>query len=246
MIFLTGDTHAEFGRFNTKLFPEQREMGLDDYVIICGDFGGLWNESKEQLWWRKWLSQKPYTTLFIDGNHENFDRLNALPVEEWHGGKTHAIAPNIRHLMRGQVFDLHGLRIFTFGGARSHDIQDGILDPEAPGFQAKLHALRRRNAHFRIKDISWWEQEMPDKAEYAEGLWNLEDAGWKVDVILTHCAPESLRLAMGKHETDDLTVYLEEIRQKCKYKNWYFGHYHDDRDLSEKDHLLYERIVRIV
>lgn len=40
MIYITGDTHAEFSRFSTKRFPEQKEMTKDDYVIICGDFGG--------------------------------------------------------------------------------------------------------------------------------------------------------------------------------------------------------------
>ncbi len=38
MIYITGDTHGEFGRrFNTDVFPEQKEMTKDDYVIICGD-----------------------------------------------------------------------------------------------------------------------------------------------------------------------------------------------------------------
>ena len=39
MIYVTGDCHADFTRFNTKIFPEQYEMTKDDYVIICGDFG---------------------------------------------------------------------------------------------------------------------------------------------------------------------------------------------------------------
>ena len=38
MIYVTGDCHADFTRFNTKIFPEQYEMTKDDYVIICGDF----------------------------------------------------------------------------------------------------------------------------------------------------------------------------------------------------------------
>lgn len=29
-------------RFNASIFPEQNEMTKDDYVIICGDFGGVW------------------------------------------------------------------------------------------------------------------------------------------------------------------------------------------------------------
>lgn len=49
MIFVTGDTHAQFHRFNMSNFPEQKEMTKDDVVIICGDFGGIWyNDPKKQ------------------------------------------------------------------------------------------------------------------------------------------------------------------------------------------------------
>lgn len=41
MIFITGDTHGNFSRFSTKEFPEQKEMTKEDFVIICGDFGGI-------------------------------------------------------------------------------------------------------------------------------------------------------------------------------------------------------------
>lgn len=85
-----------------------------------------------------------FTTLFIDGNHEYFRTndyhiqqkeykyctgLMDLPVEEWHDGKVHKVSDSVIHLMRGQIFEINGLSFFTFGGARSHDIEDGILDP---------------------------------------------------------------------------------------------------------------------
>ena len=43
MIYITGDCHGNFERFNTDIFPEQLEMNKEDYVIICGDFGGIWD-----------------------------------------------------------------------------------------------------------------------------------------------------------------------------------------------------------
>lgn len=137
MIFITGDCHKNFERFNKSNFPEQEEMCKDDYVIICGDFGGVWNkdkESKEETMLMDWLDCKPFTTLFVDGNHENFDRLYQYPVEEWNGGKVHKIRPSVIHLMRGQVFNIAGKKIFTFGGAKSHDISGGILELDDPEF----------------------------------------------------------------------------------------------------------------
>ena len=47
MIYITGDCHQSFERFNTRNFPEQREMSKEDHVIICGDFGGVWNKDTE-------------------------------------------------------------------------------------------------------------------------------------------------------------------------------------------------------
>ncbi len=247
MIFLTGDCHGDFRRFNTANFPEQQDMTREDYVIVVGDLGLIWDDSKEQDWWIQWLSERPFTLLFIDGNHENHDRLSALPVETWQGGRTHVIAGNIRHLMRGQIFDLDGQKIFTFGGARSHDIKDGILDPADPGFKMKERLLHHRHALYRVKGVSWWPGEMPTKEEYAEGIQNLEAAGGQVDVILTHCAPTSVqtRMGIGKDRQDQLTDYLEEIHQKCQYKKWFFGHYHQEKAVTDKDVCLYEQIVKL-
>ena len=57
MIFATGDTHGDFRRFGAKCFYEQKEMTQDDYVIICGDFGGLWNDSAEEQHDLNWLEK---------------------------------------------------------------------------------------------------------------------------------------------------------------------------------------------
>ncbi len=247
MIFITGDCHHNFERFNTSNFPEQKEMTRDDFVIILGDFGLLWDGSNDDKWWRDWFSQKPFTLLFLDGNHENFNMLYALPEEEWHGGMTHVITPNIRHLMRGQIFDIGGQTFFVFGGGQSHDIKDGILDPKDPQYKEKYKALRKAGAMYRIKGVSWWEQEMPSAEEYEMGIENLDKAGWKVDCILTHCAPTSILGKMDvEQEPDILTEYLETIRRKCSYKKWFFGHYHAEKAITQKDVGLYKSIVRIV
>jgi hypothetical protein len=81
------------------------------------------------------LEEKPFTTLFGSGNHENFDLLAEYPVEDWHGGKVQRIRPSVIHLMRGQVYSIQGKTFFTMGGASSHDINGGILEPDDPLFE---------------------------------------------------------------------------------------------------------------
>ena len=81
MIYITGDTHGDFTRFTPGNFPEQETMNRNDYVIILGDFGGIWGDMRRE---RKKLSQlnsKPSTSLFLDVNHENYDKLTRFPVE---------------------------------------------------------------------------------------------------------------------------------------------------------------------
>lgn len=84
-IYITGDTHIpiDIRKLSMSNFSEQKKMTKNDYVIICGDFGGIWNKSNEELYWRKWLKEKNFTTLFVDGNHENFELLNQYEVMEW-------------------------------------------------------------------------------------------------------------------------------------------------------------------
>jgi len=184
MIYVTGDCHSDFHKFTMDSFPEQKNLTKEDYVIICGDFGGLWapEETKEEKFWLDWLNDRPFTTLFVDGNHESFQRLANLPVVEFHGGLAGKVRDSIYHLKRGEIYELDGLKVFTFGGARSHDISDGILDSEDPKWKEKAKFLDSRGKYlYRIKGLSWWEEELPTEEEMEYGLDKLAEHDYKVD-----------------------------------------------------------------
>ena len=130
--------------------------------------------------------------------------IHDYPVEEWKGGKVHKIRPSVIHLMRGQVFEIDRKNIFAFGGASSHDIDGGILEPDDPYYKQKKKKLDKRRCPYRINHVSWWQQELPSEEE------------------------------------------MEEIRQKVKFKKWFFGHYHDNRNVNAEEILLYEQMIRII
>ena len=127
-VWITGDIHGNPSRLSTDSFYEQKEFSGnkdENVVIIAGDFGLVWSreeESKNEKYWLKWLESKPFTTVFVDGNHENHVRLAIYPVKEWHGGLVHEIRPHVLHLIRGEVYSIEGRKFFAFGGASSHDI----------------------------------------------------------------------------------------------------------------------------
>lgn len=139
-------------------------------------------------------------------------------------------------------------RFFTMGGAKSHDTEDGILEPGAPDFERKLLMLQRKpRARYRINHISWWAQEMPSEEEYAEARKNLAKVDWAVDYVITHCAPTSIALMENRHnEADPLTDFLQEVKERAHYHYWLFGHYHDNRAIDEKHILLWEQIVQVI
>lgn len=244
MIYITGDTHSDFSRFTEENFPIQSEMTKDDYIIICGDFGEVWTfeeESSREKEALDWLNNKNFTTLFVDGNHENYTRLYNYPIEEWKGGKVHKIRDSVLHLMRGEIFDIDNKKIFAFGGARSHDIQDGILNLDE---EEKIYEYRKREAYFRIRDFSWWDLELPTNQEMENGIENLEKMNYKVDYIISHCCPTSIQaLINSTYKRDILTDYLQQVSEKCTFKRWYFGHYHDYKQVNSQFTLLYEDIL---
>lgn len=208
MIFVTGDTHRgiDVQKLDKEHFKIQSELTKQDYVIICGDFGSIWDDSKTDLYWRDWHNQKNYTTLFIDGNHENFDLLNQYPVTQWNGGKVHQIADSVYHLMRGQVFTIDGMKFFTMGGGTSID----------------------RNS--RIEGKTWWPEEEASTAELEEAKKNLDSHNWEVDYILTHTTSTRIMYdqIMWLKENSELNFFLDDVQDKVNYKWWFFGHFHDD------------------
>mgnify|MGYP000555154771 FL=1 len=98
MVYLTGDTHGDMDRFK---HGKLRWLGKRDVVIVLGDFGFVWDGSKEEQKKLDWLRKRPYTLLFLDGAHENYDLLAQYPEEELFGGKVQALGGNVYHVCRG-------------------------------------------------------------------------------------------------------------------------------------------------
>ena len=210
-------------KLNETNFPQQKHMTKKDYVIICGDFGDIWsaksNEQKDML---QWLSQRNFTTLFLDGNWENYGKLNSQTITVWNGGNAHRLTDSVIHLMRGQIFEIDGRSFFTMGGATSHDRQ------------------------FRKEGRSWWPEELPSEEELARAGAALDGCGRRVDYVLTHCAPT---LVQGRINPtflpDRLTEYLQHMRDTTAFHRWYFGHYHVDREYDDGFCALYDCVVPI-
>ena len=208
MIYVTGDTLGEYER----LIEDKTivNMTKDDYLIICGNFGFIRSDKdtitgiveNEIL---DALEQLPYTILFVDGVEENFELLNAYPIEIWNGGKIHRIRKNIAHLMRGQVFVIDGKKIFTMGGGRPGRLDDYVSEMKNETSPA-----------------------MPTKTELEEGWENLRKHNFNVDMIITYTSTGKAIAGNTIHEdrtlyAGDLLPFFERLIEEVSYKKWYFG-----------------------
>ena len=227
MIFVTGDTHIpiDISKLNTKNFPQQKALSKKDYVIILGDFGLLWSSviDGEEKYWTKWLNEKKFTTIFVLGNHECYDRLKTYPVETWHNGKVRKISDSIYQLMNGEIFSINNKSFFVMGGANS-------VDKER-----------------RIEGISWWKEEIPSKEELEYGISNLGKYNMKVDYILTHSAPYFIEEELfGNVEMNDLNTHFNSLYKIIDFERWWCGHYHENLILRDNLETMYDKIMELV
>ena len=230
-IYLTGDTHGDIERFRWHKGFEK-----DDTVIVLGDFGVLWHSLEN--FYAQVFTERPKieeldrygcTFCFIDGNHENFDRLDELPDAPLFGSTAGKVSEHVYHLRRGKVYEIEGKSFFCMGGAMS-------IDQE-----------------YRTEGVSWWRRENISMAEMRHGIEELEKRNNKVDYILTHTPPEHILQKLIDADSgfvklkDPNAKLLDEFYETVKFKHWFFGHMHFDAVILGEPKFvgLYQRIVKL-
>ena len=218
MIYVTGDTHGNIDRFKQfkKLFPK-----YNDTVLVCGDFGFVWDGSETEQKQLSKLERCACNILFIEGTHDNLDLLEKFPQEEMFGGKVRRLAKNVFWLSRGGIYDIDGVSVFAIGGGESSDADE------------------------RIEGVNWWPRELPDSDEIEKAKAALEAVENKVDIVISHQPP---RLELGlinaqRESINALTAFLGSAARSINYKHWYFGMDHIDRTVSPRMTAVFEKIV---
>ena len=214
MIYVTGDMHGNYSAFAERRLDKLKK---DDILLITGDFGFVWDNSKEELKNLKKIEKKKYRIVFIEGAHENFERLREYPEEEIYGAGAYKIADNIYCLKRGEIYDIEDMSVFALGGGLPPH-EDEADDP--------------------IK--------LPNDEELQHAVDNLQSRRRRVDLIITHEAPASVkRLIDRSAAVNDLNIFLDTMLHNTRYGKWYFGSLHEDRALSEKLICVYESVLAV-
>ena len=220
MIYITGDMHGVSERFKDR---KLKKLKKSDTLIVCGDFGFVWNGSKKEKRVLKWIGKRRYNVLFVPGSHENYALLKDLEEKEFAGSKARSVSGKLWCLTRGNIYTIEGKTVFAFGGGECED------------------------RDMREENVTWFPQELPAPEELAYGEQNLKDAGNQVDYIITHEAPFSVKefLAMDDNRQNPMLAFFERIGKTVSFKKWYFGHYHIDRKVTSSHIAVYKEVVAV-
>lgn len=234
-VYVTGDVHHTIDIDKVVAFSVDEGKGLNksDVLIVAGDFGLLWDaqQTAREKVLVDWYNELPFSVAFVDGNHENHDRLDQLPTAEKWGSDIGVVSPFISHLRRGRIYEINEKKIWTFGGGFSIDKAS------------------------RQEYISWWRQELPSMTEMNQGYRNV--VGKDIDYIITHTCPIDVFNKIALHfnlshkdawEERQLQNFFQEMAKLKEFKGWFFGHFHVDFEaemFDKKFMALYNRIVEL-
>jgi predicted phosphodiesterase len=228
--FVVGDTHGiKEDLKKIKEWPEQKFLTKKDILIQLGDFGLIWYHDKHPKYKQdqnelRELAKRNFTTVFLKGNHENHELIAKAPEIEMFGSKVKEVYPGIYCLQNGHIYTINRKTFFIMGGARSNENQ-----------KEGNYSGRGRNKKLKKQKV-WWPEEIPSEEEFELGLSNLAKYNYKVDYILTHTCPNILFSKIynktGQIDftrmDDPVSLYLNEIENLIDFKEWHFGHHHQD------------------
>lgn len=223
MIYVTGDLHGDETRFFSKEF---KQLKAGDTLIVTGDFGFIWNGSKKERKLLKYLGARPYNICFLEGPNDNYRLIHKYRETIWKGGRVHRVSGSLFHLCRGQIYNIEGCSIFTFGGG---ELSDNNTPPENIGNDGA---------------------DLPTSKHFGIGIKNLENSDRMVDFIITHEPPAVVKRAMQQRfgstiYTNILNGYLERINRYVDFSHWYFGQFHEDKQITPKHTSVFERLIAV-
>lgn len=207
-VVFAGDWHGDYEVAATAYAYAQEQDA--DLIIQVGDFG-IWPHTdglKYLEMVKRFAGVTGIPVAFVDGNHEDFDQLYAMPLHET---GVRPVRPGVVHLPRGFVWSWGDVRLAAFGGATSVD------------------------SDLRVPGHTWWSQEAVTDADLNHLVENLH--GEPVDVLVTHDTTHRVDLAkLGFVPDTQLRAaaqnqeYLDQAFQAAQPQLSVHGHFHQEHD----------------
>ncbi len=232
MIYITGDKHGDM-EFVREFCESHPGISRNDVLIILGDAGINYDLNHQERKVKKMLSKLPVTLLCVHGNHEerprNIQSYKEVPYFDGivYQERKH---PNILFCKDGENYRIGSRHFFVLGGAYSTD------------------------KYLRLeKGWKWFASEQPSPDDRINAGNSIGQYEHHFDIVLSHTCPrkylgEKLKhVYRDKHVIDYSTEdWLDEIEDQIMFDHWYFGHFHQDRDINDKATVVYDKVIEII
>lgn len=218
-ILVVGDTHGNSNYwawfFNKAQLPQR--WGVKT-IISVGDWGywprlrdgGLYIELLETK-----LAELDIEFLFIDGNHEDHETLNSVPLDETNflfdptRPYLRRITQHISHIPRGTMIQREGKNILCVGGTFSID---------------------RDNC---TQGYDWFPEELMTYGDIDKALRYTGQPAGQPDVVITHDCPSIVPITdilpnghVKHREARSQRELLNNVWEAYRPELWLHGHYH--------------------
>ncbi len=235
--YITGDKHRNFD--SVEKFCKETRTRKKDVLIFLGDCGFNYFEDKRDDKLKQRVAELNITLFCLHGNKEKRPaNISTYGKRSFCGGTVYYEPkyPNILFAIDGEIYNFEGKKYFVMGGAHSVD---------------KKYCLE--------KGLPYWEDEMPTPALMKHAEKRLAEHNNKVYGVLTHTCPfqylpTEMFMTTRKNakqsnfskflkrfpkktfepDIDRSTEYwLGELEQKIRYRYWFCGHYHVDKQIDK-------------
>ena len=201
-------------------FRKKMNLTEEDNIIILGDAGICWHYTKKDMYYyiKEWENYESVPMLyFLDGNHENFDILNSLSIENNEG----IVSDHIHWLKRGTIKYFENKKCLFIGGAESID-----------NFN-------------RVEHLSWWPEEsitdqdisLIDIGQYDYVFSHTCPISILNEYKFSLC-DLSLDQSKINHNSENK---LEALKNYIDFNQWWFGHFHKNIKLNDQFRCLYKQ-----
>lgn len=206
-VMVLGDTHGNT-HWARKMVAKAKKLEVTK-IIQCGDFG-LWDHHEDGFPFldavNKECSDSGVKLYWLDGNHENHDRLEWYRKNNPKTSNGHVyIRSHILYSPRGNRWMWDEKWFMTVGGAVSID-KSG-----------------------RIPGKSWWAGEQLTDAQ----LYGIEKAGNQADYLFTHDCSNKTPFRLRLKADIDSQIHRQKIDRVARVvqpKLWFHGHMHTKYD----------------
>lgn len=226
MIYITGDMHGDISQMRQVM--QKINCKPNNTLIVLGDFGANYYFDKKDDIFKNAISEYNINIFVIRGNHDgNPSLIEGVEQKEKYDniGYIEQKYPNIFYAINGNIYNIEKNQFLVLGGAYSVD---------------KFYRLSM--------GYKWFSDEQMTISERENFLQNCPK---EVDVIITHTCPytnipKHLFLKTIDQSTVDnsMEYFLQEVKEKVNYKNWFFGHYHANEQIEENMYMLYDGIIK--